>query len=50
MEYGKCPKISITLFHIFFALILLFMQLFLKLFRGKVNSVKPDQAAPSKVA
>ena len=44
--YSKCPKISNTLFHIFSAKILLFMQLFLKILSGMANSVDPDQTAP----
>ena len=37
---------SNTLFHTFFALILLFIQLFPKILSGMVNSVDPDQTAP----
>ena len=40
-------KILNTLFHIILALILLFMQLFLKMLSGMANSVDPDQTAPS---
>ena len=47
--YGKCPKISNTLFHTFLAKILLFMQLFHKILSGMANSVDPDQTAPSGV-
>ena len=35
------------LFFTFFALIFLFMQLFLKILSEKANSVDPDQTAPS---
>ena len=45
-EHGKCPKISNSLFHTFFASILLFMWLFLKIPSGMANSVDPDQTAP----
>ena len=45
-EYSECPKISNNLFQSFFAWILLFMQLCLKIFSGMVNSIDPDQAAP----
>ena len=47
--YSKCPKILNTLNTPSFtgiALILLFMQLFLKIFNGIANSVDPDQTAP----
>ena len=44
---GKnCPKIWNTLFHTILAKILLFMQLFLKVFGGMTNNVDPDQTAP----
>ena len=46
-QFGKCPKISNTLFHSLLAKILLFMQQFLKLLNGMANSVDPDQTAPS---
>ena len=36
-----------TLLHTFFAQILLFIQLFLKILSGQANSVDPDQTAPS---
>ena len=45
--YGKCPKISNTLFHTILASILLFMLLLLKILSGMANSVDPDQTAPS---
>ena len=45
--YGKCPKISNLLFHIFLAKILHFMKLLLKVLSGMENSVDPDQTAPS---
>ena len=45
--YGKCPKISNTLFGTILALILLFMQLFLNILSGMSNIVDPDQTAPS---
>ena len=42
--YGKCPKISNTLFHTFFCLFFfLFMQLFPNILSGMANSVDPDQ-------
>ena len=44
--YGKCPKISNTLFHTFLAQILLIVQLFLKILNGTAHSVDPDQTAP----
>ena len=44
-DYRKCPKISNTLFYTFFALILLFMHLLLKILSGMTNSVDPDQTA-----
>ena len=47
--YGKCPKISNTLFHTFLVYILLFLQLFLKILSGisgMANSVDLDQTAP----
>ena len=44
--YGKCSKISNTLFHIFLAYILLFMLLFLKVLHGMANIVDSDQTAP----
>ena len=44
---GKCPKISNTLIHNFFAHILLFVQPFPKIPSGMANSVDPDQTAPS---
>ena len=43
MIFGKCPKISNTLFHTYFASILLFMQLFLKILSGIANSVDRNQ-------
>ena len=46
-EYSKCSKISNILFHIILALIMFFMQLFLKILNGMANSVDPDQTAPS---
>ena len=46
-DYSKCPKILNTLLQTFLAEILLFMQLFLKILSGMVNSVDPDQTAPS---
>ena len=46
-KYGKCPKISNTSLLTLFALILFFMQLFLKILSEKANSVDPDQTAPS---
>ena len=45
-RYGKCPKISNTLFHTILAYILLFMQLSIKIICGMANSVDPDQTAP----
>ena len=45
-RYGKCPKLSNTLFHTFWSG-LLFMQLFLKILCGMANSVDPDQTALS---
>ena len=47
--YGKCPKLSNTLFYTFLAQILLFMQMFPKVHvpNGMANSVNPDQTAPS---
>ena len=47
ISIGKCPKISNTLFHTFFAQISLFIQLFLKILSRKANSVDPDLTAPS---
>ena len=44
--YSKCPKISKCLFHTFFAKILLFIHLFLKLLCGMAKSEDPDQTAP----
>ena len=44
--YGKCSKISNTLFHPVLALDLLFLQLFLKILSGMSDSVDSDQAAP----
>ena len=44
-KYGKYPKISITLFHIF-GLNLFFMQLFSKILSGMAKRVNPDQIAP----
>ena len=41
--YGKCPKISNTLFHTVLALILLFMHLLLKILSGIANNVDLDQ-------
>ena len=46
VEYGKCPKISNILFHMFLAFSFLFIQLFIKILSGMVNSVDPDQTAP----
>ena len=43
---GKCPKISNTLFHTFWAKILLIMQLLLKILSEIARSVDPDQTAP----
>ena len=45
--YGKCPKISNTLFPTILAKILLLMHLFLKILSGMANSVDPDQTALS---
>ena len=45
VTYGKCPKISNTLFHTILAYILLFMQLFLNIHSGIANSVNPYQTA-----
>ena len=45
--YGKCPKISNTLFQTSLAESLLFMQLSLKILSGMANSVDPEQTAPS---
>ena len=45
--YGKCPKISTLYSILFFAQILLFMHLFLKISSGMAKSVDPDQTAPS---
>ena len=42
----KRPKILNTIFHTVLAF-LLFMQLFLKILSRMVNSVDPDQTAPS---
>ena len=39
--YGKCPKISNTLYHTFLSVFL--MHLLHKTFGGKVSSVDPDQ-------
>ena len=47
IEYGKCSKISNTLFHTFFGQKFTFMQLFLKIPSGMANSIDPDQTAPS---
>ena len=44
--YFKSPKNLNILFHTFFSLILLFIQLFIKIFSGKANNVDPDQTAP----
>ena len=46
-QYSKCPKILNTLFHTFFGVFSLLMQLFLKMLSGMANSVDPDQTAPS---
>ena len=46
-KYGKCPKISKSLFHTFLDKILLFVQLFLKILSEMANSVDHDQTAPS---
>ena len=47
LGYGKCPKISNTLFSTILAWIMLLMHLFLKILSGMANSVDPDQTAPS---
>ena len=46
--YGKCPKISNTLYHTFLPKFCccFFMHLFLKILGGKANSVFPNQTAP----
>ena len=41
-NFGKCPKISNTLFHTTLAKILLFMPLLFKVLSGMANSVVPD--------
>ena len=46
VAYGKCLKISNTLFHTFLAQSLLFMQLFPKIPSEMPNSIDPDQTAP----
>ena len=46
-NYGKCPKISNTLFQSILGKILLFMHLFFKIPSGMAKSVDPDQTAPS---
>ena len=43
--YGKCPKISNTLFHTILAYILLFIQLFLKMLIAVANSVDSEQTS-----
>ena len=43
LQYGKYPKILQTSFHTFFALILLFMQLFLKIHSEMAICVGLDQ-------
>ena len=45
-DYGKCPSFKYFM-SLFLAKILLFMQLFLKILTGMVNSVDSDQTAPS---
>ena len=42
LRYGKCPKISNTLFLTILTLILLFTQLFLKTLSGMANSIDPN--------
>ena len=45
-DYGKCPKISKTLFiHVLFWPKFSFLCIFLKIHRGMVNSVDPEQTA-----
>ena len=41
--YGKCPKISNTLFHAFWLLVCAFNAVVTKIHSGMANNVDPDQ-------
>ena len=50
IQYGKCPKISNTLFHTFIGLNFAFYTGFRKILSGMANNVDPDWTAPELAA